>query len=166
MLDQVAITAGGVLKQLLSVQRSLGGQRRRERCVAARRVRSDPDVLRLVDRNRSQLVGRIRRTRRRGEGWLAFPALSLERAMTVAEPESRFGRSQISRCRRNRFKQTVAQFAHVIYDTRRTRVVKPVGGMIAPRYSHSADTRTARHFNVECRIANHDCISGRNVGFA
>jgi hypothetical protein len=32
--------------------------------------------------------------------------------------------------------------------------------------SPSADTRGVRHFNVECRIADHDCIFGVYIGFS
>jgi len=38
--------------------------------------------------------------------------------------------------------------------------------MVAPRYGHSADIRAARHFNVECRVANHNCIFGSYTGLA
>ena len=58
------------------------------------------------------------------------------------------------------------QFAHTIYDTPRPCVAETIGAMVAPRYGHSADIRAARHFNVECRVANHNCIFGSYTGLA
>ncbi len=38
--------------------------------------------------------------------------------------------------------------------------------MIAPSHGYAADTCRPRHVHVECRIANHNCILGTDIGFA